>query len=141
MGGCATTQPLKEFSGNPRVTISKVPRQKVLDQLFMTLLNSGYKLEQYKFVRDSGYEVQFSKKAESRLEAVLSSVFRSEAPAPDLTVGYVVSGDSDELRISARVTVAGAPGAPSAKAREFVNAENHRVQSILDDLKTSLRGK
>ena len=135
--GCATTQPLKTFSGDPRITISKVPKQKAVDQLVMTLLNNGYKLEHHKFFRDRGYEIQFSKRAENRVEAVLSSVFRNETSAPNLTIDYAVSVNSDDLRISARVTPADAPRTSADTIREFVNAEKHHVQSVLDELKAS----
>jgi hypothetical protein len=131
-------QPLKAFRGNPHATISGVPKHKVLDQLIGVMLSNHYELRHYKFLRGKGYVIQFSRKAQNGLGIFPSSHSLPNGPASsDLSVEYEVSEGAGELRISAKVVEAGSRPS-NQKSGEFINAENHRIQSILTQLKASL---
>ena len=140
MGGCAAPPALKAFQGHPYAAISGAPKQKVVDQLISIMLSHRYELKHYTFLRDQGYRIEFVKTAPDGAEGFMPSRFllHGQVPAPLLGVQYDVVEAGDALRISAKVIAANS--APPGTL-ESINAENHRIQKILGDLKASFGGK
>jgi len=139
-GGCAGAPPLKAFQGHPHTTISGAPRQMVVERLISAMQSRRYELKHYTFLRDQGYRIQFVKDESGAAGGLMLSLLEPPAAAR-LGVVYEVRESGEGLRISARVVAEEAFSAPDGKARELINAENHRIQEILAGLKAAIEGK